>query len=142
MRPASIAKIVSAPRIVDKAVRDDEAGQTVAKPGHGLLDVHLGAGVDVAGRLIEDQDARSGQEATRDGDQLLLPRRDIRRVVEHGVVAVWQRSDDVFDRRRLGGGGHGGRIRHAGERQRRAGARRPGGRQGEADVDLVGAFWR
>ena len=56
-------------------VRDDEARPAGAQRGHRPLDQHLGAGVDRAGRLVEDQDRRVGQERPRDGDQLLLARR-------------------------------------------------------------------
>ncbi len=39
---------------------------------HGPLDLVLGGAVDGAGAVVEDQDARVGQEGARDGDALAL----------------------------------------------------------------------
>ena len=53
-------------------VGDHEAGALRPQRGHGLLDQHLGAGVDRAGGLVEDEDRRVGEEGPGDGEQLLL----------------------------------------------------------------------
>ena len=55
-----------------QAVRDDEGRAALAQGVHGLLDVHLGAGIDRRGGLVEDEQRRLSQEGTRDGDELAL----------------------------------------------------------------------
>src|SRR5947209_3886491 len=62
-------------------VCDYEAGAALAQPGHGLLDQDLGTGVDAAGRLVEDQDRRVGDERARDRQQLSLTGGDVGDVV-------------------------------------------------------------
>src|SRR3546814_13683443 len=72
-----------------EAVGDDEAGAVDPQRVHGLLDQHLGAGVDGARGLVEDQDRRLGQEGAGDGQQLLLAGADVvALLVDEGVVAV------------------------------------------------------
>src|SRR5438105_11669739 len=44
-----------------QAVRDHESGPAVQQPAQGALDLLLGADVDRARRLVEDQDARVGE---------------------------------------------------------------------------------
>ena len=79
-------------------VGDDEAGPVRAQRGHRLLHQHLGAGVDRAGRLVEDQQRRVGEERPGDGDQLLLAGADVAAlVVDHRVVAVGQRVHEPVD---------------------------------------------
>src|ERR1700693_4883782 len=56
-----------------EAVRDHDAGSALSKSRHRLLDLDLGARVDTAGRLVQDQDGSIGQEGSGDGQQLLLP---------------------------------------------------------------------
>ena len=86
-------------------VRDHEARAVLHQLRHGLLDQHLGTRVDRAGRLVEDEDLRIGQERAGDRQQLLLALRDVGRVVvEHRVVAVRQRAHEVVDVGRLGRG--------------------------------------
>ena len=80
-----------------QTVRDDEARATVPQPRHRLLDEDLGARVDVARRLVEDEHAAIRQEGARDREELLLPARDVRRVLgEDGVVAIGQRPDELI----------------------------------------------
>ena len=55
-----------------EAVGDHEARPIPAKGVHGLLDQHLGAGVDRAGGLVEDEDGGIGEERPGDGEQLHL----------------------------------------------------------------------
>ena len=63
---------------------------------HRLLDLALGLGVDRAGRLVEDQDARIVQQGARDGDPLALAARQrVAALADHGVVAVRQPADEV-----------------------------------------------
>ena len=90
MRSAS--RIVDSRWAITKLVRFD------AQRGHRLLDQHLGAGVDRAGRLVEDQDRRVGEERPGDGEQLLLAGADVAAlVVDHRVVAVGQRVHEAVD---------------------------------------------
>jgi hypothetical protein len=91
-------------RVADRGepVRDDETRPTGTQQVHRPLDQHLGTGVDRAGRLVEDQDARLGEERSGDGDELLLPGADVRPlVVQDGVEAVRQASDEAVDVCRL-----------------------------------------
>ena len=79
-------------------VGDHEAGAVRAQRRHGLLDEHLGAGVDRAGGLVEDEDRRVGQERPGDGEQLLLAGADVAAlVVDDRVVAVGQRVHEAVD---------------------------------------------
>src|SRR3954471_6299834 len=56
-------------------VRDDEGCPTVQEPTQGALDLPLGADVDRARRLVEDQHARVGEQRSRERDQLPLSER-------------------------------------------------------------------
>src|SRR5690606_15414796 len=92
-------------RVTDRreAVGDHERGAALAQRGHRMLDEHLGARVDRARRLVEDEDRGVGEEGSRDRQQLLLPRRDVRVVVvEHRVVALGQGPYEAVDIGRLG----------------------------------------
>ena len=81
-----------------EAVGDHEAGAVRAQRRHRLLDEHLGAGVDRAGGLVEDQDRRVGEEGAGDGEQLLLAgAHGAALVVDDGVVAVGQRVHEAVD---------------------------------------------
>src|SRR5437879_6845518 len=57
-----------------QAMRDDDAGASAQQPPERCLDPLLGAGVDAARRLVEDQDARVGEHRARERQQLALPR--------------------------------------------------------------------
>src|ERR1019366_9645225 len=79
-------------------MRDHEASATLAQARHSLLDEDLSAGVDVAGGLVEDEDALVGEEGARDREELLLARGEIRGVfVEHRLVALWQGANETVD---------------------------------------------
>src|SRR5438128_12614214 len=56
-----------------QAMRDDDAGASAQEPAERCLDPLLGAGVDAARRLVEDQDARVGEHRARERQQLALP---------------------------------------------------------------------
>ena len=62
-----------------EAVRDDDRRAAVQQPVERLLDQDLGRPVDVRRRLVEDEDARIGEQRARDRDQLPLARREARR---------------------------------------------------------------
>ena len=51
-----------------EAVRDHETGATMTKLRHGLLDQDFSTGIDVARRLVEDEDALVRQKRARDGE--------------------------------------------------------------------------
>ena len=81
-----------------KPVGDDEAGPVAAKFDHRVLDQQLGSGVHRAGRFVEDQQLRAGQERPGDGDQLLFACADVAAVVAHpGLVSVGQRVHEPVD---------------------------------------------
>ena len=81
-----------------ETVRDDEGGAAVTEARHRLLDEHLGARVDVAGRFVEDEDARIGEERAGDSDELPLACRDVRGFFfEKRVVALGQRAYERID---------------------------------------------
>ena len=55
-----------------ETVRDDESGPAREQDPECLLDLPLGADVDRRRRLVENQDARVGEQSTRDRDELTL----------------------------------------------------------------------
>ena len=86
-------------------VRDDEAGPVRAQRRHRPLQQHLGAGVHRAGRLVQDQQRRLGQERPRDGDELLLAGADVAALlVDDGVVAVGEAAHEPVHEGGPGGG--------------------------------------
>ena len=86
-----------------QAVRHHKAGFIAHQAAHGLLNLHLGAGIDVAGGLVQDQHVRVDQHGAGDGHQLLLPLGDVGAVVgDHRVVALRQAHDVVVNLGRLG----------------------------------------
>ena len=63
---------------------------------HVLLDGALAFVVERAGRLVEDQDARVGDQRARDRDALALPARQAAAAfADDGVVALGQLQDEV-----------------------------------------------
>ena len=60
-------------------VRDDHRGAAAEERVERLLDQDLARAVDVRRRLVEDQDARVGEQRPGDRDQLPLARREARR---------------------------------------------------------------
>ena len=77
---------------------DDEAGLVLHQGAHGLLDAAFGAGVDVAGGLVEDQHFGVVEHCAGDGEELLLALRNISAVLgDHGVIALGQAHDVMVD---------------------------------------------
>ena len=68
-----------------KPVGDDDRRPSVQQPVERALDQDLGGAVDVRRRLVEDQDARVGEQCARDRDQLALAGRQARAALAHGV---------------------------------------------------------
>src|SRR5579859_5134696 len=81
-----------------QAVCDDDAGASSQQPAERCLDVLLGAGVDAARRLVEDQDARVGSTARANESNWRCPWLNVlacsvRRVPPHLVARPsWMRS--------------------------------------------------
>src|SRR5687767_2415355 len=108
-----------------QAVRDDEHGAALADVAHVALDRLLGFEVEGAGRLIEDQDARVGDQSARDRDALALAARErAAALADHGIVAFRQLQNEVVRAGELGGRDHVVE-RHAGIRERDVLAHRP-----------------
>ena len=99
--PFSITRMRSASRIVEsrcamtKAVRSSRS-RDIARWMSSSVRVSTDRG-----RLVEDEQARIGEERARDGDELPLADAEVGRlVVEHRVVAVGQRVHEAVDVRR------------------------------------------
>jgi hypothetical protein len=76
-------------------VRDDEDGARLGDLHHVLLNDALALVVEGAGRLVEDQDARIGDERAGNGDALALAARERRAALaDDGVVALAQLEDE------------------------------------------------
>ena len=72
-----------------EAVGDDERGPAPQQAPQRRLDQALGLGVDAARRLVQDQDARIGQQGAGEGEQLPLPDREAdAALLDLGLVAV------------------------------------------------------
>src|SRR5665647_2155600 len=78
-----------------EAVSDHERRTPVTQGTHSLLHQHLGAGVDRAGGLVEDQERRIDEERPRDRDELLLADGDVAALfVDDRVVPLGQSVDE------------------------------------------------
>src|SRR6266849_1354052 len=75
---------------------DDEHGAAVGKPRHVLLDDPLALIVERARRLVEDQDARIGNERACDGQTLALAAGQAGAPLAHNcVVTIGKLEDEV-----------------------------------------------
>ena len=74
--PCSSTTIMSARRIVDSRCATTNAVRSREQRLERLLDAGLGRDVDARGRLVQDQDARVGQQRPRERDQLALADRE------------------------------------------------------------------
>src|SRR5439155_14866389 len=87
-------------------VGDDERRTAVQEAAQGMLDLTLGADVDRARRLIEDQDARVGEQRTRERDELALAEREAEAALaELGVVPLLEPGDEFVSADGTGCGG-------------------------------------
>jgi hypothetical protein len=64
-------------------MRDDERGAVARDFRQRALDFALGAGVERAGRFVEQQDRRVLQDGARDRDALLLAARQLQPALAH-----------------------------------------------------------
>src|SRR5215211_3377433 len=79
-----------------QAMRDHDRGAPREQPPQPVLDLRLGANVDVRRRLVEDQDARVGRRRARECYELPLPCRQVpAALADFGVVALRQPLDEV-----------------------------------------------
>src|SRR6185312_5912157 len=84
-------------------VRDDQHRAPLGDLLHVLLDDAFALVVECAGRLIEDQDARIGDERAGDGDALALPAGQGRSAfADDGVVALGKLQDEIMRTREAG----------------------------------------
>ena len=80
-----------------QAVGDHERRAALHDRRQRRLDLALGGGVDRRRRLVEDQDARVGDERPRDGDALALAARErVAALADDGVEALGQRVDELL----------------------------------------------
>src|SRR5262245_57751553 len=78
-------------------MRNDEDDTAFGEPRHVLLDDPLALIVESARRLVEDQDARVGNERARDGETLALAAREAGAVLSHnGVVTIGELKDEIM----------------------------------------------
>src|SRR5690606_1104265 len=79
------------------AAGDQEGGPTFHDAAHGALDLVFGRAVDGAGRVVEDEDPRIGQERASDGDTLALPPGEgDAPLADLGLVAIGQGGDELM----------------------------------------------
>src|SRR5438105_1083783 len=76
-------------------VRDDEGGAVGEQIGHRGLNQLLALGVEVAGRLVQDEDLRRRQDRASDGEPLLLAARQLHTPLpDPRPVTLWQADDE------------------------------------------------
>src|SRR5581483_1372887 len=86
-------------------MRDHERRALCEEDAKRLLDLALGADVDRRRRLVEDEDARVGEQRARERDELALPEREAEAALaELCLVPVLEAEDEVLgaDRARCG----------------------------------------
>ena len=87
-------------------VGDDERRPAGEEPAQRPLDAPLGADVDARGRLVEDEDARVGEQRPGEGDELALAEREPAAALgDLRLVAVLELEDEVVGADRAGRGG-------------------------------------
>ena len=60
-----------------QTVRDDEGGAALQQLTQRVLDDDLGLRVDVGRRLVQDEDARLGDDGAGEADELSLAQREV-----------------------------------------------------------------
>ena len=103
-RPSAMATTRSASRTVERRWATMIVVRPGAQPGERLLHGGLALGVERAGRLVEQQDARVAQQGAGQRDALALPAREaLAAGADPGREAFRQRGDEA--------GGRGGARR-------------------------------
>jgi hypothetical protein len=85
-------------------VGDDQRGAVARDVAQRGLDLLLGAGVERAGRLVEDQDARVLEDGARDRDALLLAARELQPALADRCRSPRAGADEVVHLAQPGGG--------------------------------------
>ena len=84
---------------------DDDDGAALGHRAQVGLDDLLALGIERGGRLVEDQDARLGDERAGDREPLALAARQIgAALLDHRVIALRHPRDELVCARHLGGG--------------------------------------
>src|SRR5512141_158445 len=97
------------PADLAQAVGDDDGGAPFGSHRNGALDFVFGGAVDGAGRVIQDQDARVGQEGARQRQALALAARKGYAAFAHDrFVALVEGLDKLVGLGGFGGGLHFG----------------------------------
>ena len=79
-----------------QAMGDDKSGAPLHERVHALLHESLGARVDAAGCLVEDEHRRVGNGCTGDGEQLAFTLAQVSTIgIKNGLVAITQASDEA-----------------------------------------------
>src|SRR6185369_13292020 len=88
-----------------EAMRDDERGAAFHEVGEAFLDGGLRFGIQAAGSLVEDQDARVGKNGTGDGDALALSAGELDAAfADDGVVFLLELFGKLIDAGDAAGG--------------------------------------
>ncbi len=94
--PFFISRMWSALRICDSRWVISSVVRPSQDAAHRALDLVFGGAVDGAGRVVQDQDARVGQEGAGDGEALALPARERHAALaDHGLVAFGKACDKL-----------------------------------------------
>ena len=103
--PSSSTTILSAPRTVLEPVGDHQRGAPAEEFGERRLDVGVGFGIEVGGRLVEDHEGRVEEERARKREALRLPAAQPGPALAgHRVVSLGQAANERVGMR----GGCGG----------------------------------
>ena len=87
-----------------KPVGDHQHRPVLHQLTERLLDQELALGVEVGGRLVQDQNGRVLQKRAGDGEALALPARELDPALAHGRrVALGQHRHELMDLRHPGG---------------------------------------
>src|SRR5579883_920164 len=84
------------PANLREAMSNQQRGTALQHAMNGALDLILGSAIDRAGRVVEDQDARIGEQSARNGDTLALTSRERHpTLANHCVVALFELLDKL-----------------------------------------------
>ena len=87
-----------------QAVGDDDGGASCSSRSQALLDQGFGDGVDIGGGLVQDEDARVGQDGAGDADELALADGEVDAAFQDpGLVALRQGADKFVGVGQAGG---------------------------------------
>ena len=77
---------------------DDEGGAALHEVAEAVLDHRFGLGVERAGGLVEDEDARVGEDGAGDGEALALAAGELdAALADDGVVAFGEALGELVD---------------------------------------------